>query len=962
MKLTALIALCSAVCVLCGADVKLTENGKAKCSVVLRKEAGEAEKFAAGELSLYLGKISGGESPAVGTAPVAGKVPVYLELTGDPRVGPEGFRIEVKKGSVHIAGRGPVGILYGVYAVLKKYGGIRWLLPGKDGEYYKVMPTVKVPEGVTIQNPSFACRDISRVCMTWTSPIPDTMDWGMRNFMRFRENDRIIKKNLKSRKTHCVVSYIGGHCFTPLLLGHGLPKEKQLDAEKLFAKHPEYFPLLNGKRVISRDGGATSPQPCTTNPDVIRLVAQHAAELYRLSEKPVTLWFINNDTTQWCQCPRCLAVDPPAEKKDGILSTRYWTFSNQVIDRIKKLEPGLMFEGSSYQNYSPAPAGIRPDSRVTQIMISNHRRCWKHALNDPNCPTNKWYYNYNKQWNDMGVPLDTYEELSYAGYAFLPVEKCWVDTLKYYKKEMRNIAGTRTEICCPDGNYGPRFRNWKYLNNWYMMWQAMYMAMAFHWDIDSDFDGMYEEINSLYYGRGWAGGMRDFRKYLTELFMNAPGCWGYGHSVPVGKFLDVPEAKEKLRKHLDDAEKAAASDPDPRALAHVKRDREFFEKTWVRAYHDYVGNYREIKAYPLMGRIRIDGRLDEKDWKNADTVTRFKLVSDGKEARYQTAVKLAYDRENIYIGVECLEPELGRIVTNVKKNEGPVWEDNNVEILLNDPILGAAYFQIMVNAAGIVCDGQANPRFDKAWDSNMEVKTSKAGDRWFIEARIPVKSITGGVLTAGSVLKMNVMRCRSLVTSSRMNEVSTWSMGSPHSVDVFHAVSFAAPRSVSGGNRAEMDTRLWKNGSFDEPAKRLPTYKHWNIHGKKFPAFWSLSGSKNYGGDMEYLLHPGSKNNYFVRLRSGFIFNNCGLKSDKIALICRVRGKGSLAIGMLRYQNRKHKATTTLRTETINSDKWTPLKFVFSRPGDKDESQSLFLWPGKASRIDVDDLYLTPVQ
>ena len=34
----------------------------------------------------------------------------------------------------------------------------------------------------------------------------------------------------------------------------------------------------------------------------------------------------------------------------------------------------------------------------------------------------------------------------------------------------------------------------------------------------------------------------------------------------------------KLYKLLDAAEKAAAKDPDKRALAHVKRDREFFEK------------------------------------------------------------------------------------------------------------------------------------------------------------------------------------------------------------------------------------------------------------------------------------------------------------------------------------------------------------------------------------------------
>ena len=70
--------------------------------------------------------------------------------------------------------------------------------------------------------------------------------------------------------------------------------------------------------------------------------------------------------------------------------------------------------------------------------------------------------------------------------------------------------------------------------------------------------------------------MKEFRKYLHSLYINAGGCWGFGHSTPVGKFLDVPGAKEKLYKCLASAEKAAAKDPDKRALAHVKKVKEYF--------------------------------------------------------------------------------------------------------------------------------------------------------------------------------------------------------------------------------------------------------------------------------------------------------------------------------------------------------------------------------------------------
>ena len=960
-KIVCSCVLLGAALLASGGEIFLMKNGKAKCSIVLRKDATPPEKLAARELATYLARISGGEKPVVDEAPQEGKTPVFLELTDDPKVDSDGFKISSAGRELHIAGREGVGVLYGVYDILQRYGGIRWLVPGSDGEYFKIKPAIAVPEGVKIKNPDFKNRNFSLVCMNWFSKIPDTIEWSARNFMRFRQAaSKITDKRIGPiRVERGIRSTLGGHCFTPLFLGTG---KNKTTPEKLFAEHPEYFPLIHGKRVITRHGGG-QPQPCTTHPEVIRRVARSIIDLYKDAPKPCIISFGNNDFTQWCQCENCLKIDPPEEKEKGYLSTRYWTFANAVVDLVKKEAPDILFEGWSYQNYSRAPKVLQPDKRVEQVMISNHRRCWKHALDDKDCPTNQWYYEYNKEWNEKGVPFYSYDELSYAGYNFLPNEKPWIDVLKYYKKNMPNYTGTCTEICCPDGEYGKRYKTYRTLNNWYMMWQAVYLAAAFHWDIGNDYDKLYEEINSLYYGKGWEGGMREFRKTLTDLYMNAGGCWGYGHSVPVGKFLDVPGAKEKLYKLLDSAEKAASEDPDKRALAHVKRDREFFEVTWVKAYNEYVKNYREIKLYPLMGKIEIDGRLEEKDWKNADVTTRFRAV-DGKEAECQTAVKLAYDKENLYVGVECLEPAPDKVCCLPgRKHDGGVWEDNGVELFLNDPILGGSYFQIIINSDGAVCDGLANPQFSSKWDSSVEVKTSKGKDRWFLEAKIPAKSITGSVFSPGTVLRMNVMRHRVWKEGEkRMSEISTWSMGYPHNVEVFHPISFATPRNVTAGNRQEMDTRLWKNGSFNEVDEKRQVHKNWTkAKSRKLPRNWSLSSS--YTGEYDYLLHPGSKDNYYVRLSGGYIASNCGLRSPKIAMSMRLRGKGTLWICMLRYTKgfKKNIATTRLKTLEVDSEHWKNYSFVVDRPGDKDEEQVLMFWPNaKNAVVEMDDIFVSP--
>ena len=297
-----------------------------------------------------------------------------------------------------------------------------------------------------------------------------------------------------------------------------------------------------------------------------------------------------------------------------------------------------------------------------------------------------------------------------------------------------------------------------------------------------------------------------------------------------------------------------------------------------------------------------------------------------------------------------------------KKHDDPLWNDNNIELCINDPILGRSFFQIMINSNGVVCDGISNPRFSKAYDSGTVVKTSKGKDRYFMEIKIPAKTVVGGTYTPGSVLKMNVVRCRVIKDKKAETEVSSWSMGEPHNVDIFHAINFAAPRAVNKGSRAQLDTRGWKNGSFNEFRKKVKYPKHWKVNSDKLPAAWTLSSSAQYGGDMEYLLHEGSSSNYFVRLRAGIISNALNLKDENIRGAVRLRGKGKLRIGILRFTPKyKSKGTDTVAILDVNNADWKQYPLKFKRPGTKDEKQFLIIWPvAKESCIDIDDFYLVP--
>ena len=97
MKGSLSVLLVCAAFILCGAEFPLMKNGKAVSCIVLQKNATPVEQHAADELAKFLAKISNGERPAIGTEPVKGKYPIYLELTKDKRVKEEGLKLSADK-------------------------------------------------------------------------------------------------------------------------------------------------------------------------------------------------------------------------------------------------------------------------------------------------------------------------------------------------------------------------------------------------------------------------------------------------------------------------------------------------------------------------------------------------------------------------------------------------------------------------------------------------------------------------------------------------------------------------------------------------------------------------------------------------------------------------------------------------------------------------------------------------
>ena len=73
------------------------------------------------------------------------------------RLDGDGFviRVEPEQGTVIIRGATAWGTEFGVYAFLEEELGVRWLLPGPDGEDVPRRRTLAVAKGTRVRQPAF---------------------------------------------------------------------------------------------------------------------------------------------------------------------------------------------------------------------------------------------------------------------------------------------------------------------------------------------------------------------------------------------------------------------------------------------------------------------------------------------------------------------------------------------------------------------------------------------------------------------------------------------------------------------------------------------------------------------------------------------------------------------------------------------------------------------------------------
>ena len=143
--------------------------------------------------------------------------------------------------------------------------------------------------------------------------------------------------------------------------------------------------------------------------------------------------------------------------------------------------------------------------------------------------------------------------------------------------------------------------------------------------------------------------------------------------------------------------------------------------------------------------IKIDGRLTEESWQNAQVAEKFSMIlpMDTSLAKVTTFVRLTYDQNNLYILATCMKVGKGEnMVESLKRDWSFLKNDNFVLFVDTYGDLNSG-FGFGVNAAGAQYDGilYDGGTLDLNWDNIWTSAIYNDSLKYIFEASIPFKSI-----------------------------------------------------------------------------------------------------------------------------------------------------------------------------------------------------------------------------
>jgi hypothetical protein len=177
----------------------------------------------------------------------------------------------------------------------------------------------------------------------------------------------------------------------------------------------------------------------------------------------------------------------------------------------------------------------------------------------------------------------------------------------------------------------------------------------------------------------------------------------------------------------------------------------------------------------------IDGRDDDAVWASAPAIEQFRewQPTEGRDPRFRTVAKVAYDAANLYVFVRAFDPHPDSIIRILERRD--TWTASDMIWLFVDSYHDRRTgYEFGVNAAGVKVDQAVyeGGNEDGAWDAVWDVATRIDSLGWTAEFRIPLSQMRYGTTrehTFGFTVDRDIYR---------FNERVSWPMFSQSKPDM----------------------------------------------------------------------------------------------------------------------------------------------------------------------------------
>ena len=151
----------------------------------------------------------------------------------------------------------------------------------------------------------------------------------------------------------------------------------------------------------------------------------------------------------------------------------------------------------------------------------------------------------------------------------------------------------------------------------------------------------------------------------------------------------------------------------------------------------------------------IDGRLDEGIWQQASIINNFvqQEPSEGDPATERTVVRLLYDSQTLYIGVEAYDSEPTDIIATEKRRDSMrIMDEDHFSIILDTFQDRRSGYMFVTNPLGAKLEQQVSEEGEGGfrgnsssvninWDGVWEVATRQTTTGWTAEIGIPMVTL-----------------------------------------------------------------------------------------------------------------------------------------------------------------------------------------------------------------------------